>query len=42
MICFMLGKENDLGEKFICPYCGAEKDSEDEICPVCNDNDDDD
>lgn len=35
-------KENNLGEKFICPYCGAEKDSEDEICPVCNDDDDDD
>ena len=27
-------------EVYYCPYCGSEKDSEDEICPVCFDDDD--
>lgn len=39
-------KEEDLDynaeeqKKFYCPFCGAEKEYEDEICSVCNDDDD--
>ena len=38
---FMLydDEENDTQEKYYCPYCGAEKEYEDEICPVCYDGD---
>ena len=32
--------EEEKQEVYYCPYCGSEKDSEDEICPVCFDDDD--
>ena len=37
MICFMLGKENDLqNSTWICPYCGSPNSSATSVCEVCN------
>lgn len=33
-------EEEETPKVYTCPYCGSEKSSEDEPCPVCFDDDD--